>query len=1136
MGRSLIIAAALSCAGAVCAKENFPMSSKARPAAASLDTLVGKPADIASSAYQYRADRPADRNDPESWILVLRHAGAAMDRPGPADIRSPAVKQVICALLWEEVRQIRKVDVVWSDDRHPAADELALMYADSDQWWRTGTKKAARAEASPDGRKHSFTVPQDTFGLLLCAFDAQGRPKDAGGYSVPAVRVYGRDTWKKMDLEIEWGFEPSRAPLAYDGSVEAYDGVVGDVKPLAGDDGTVVNGAGAWRSAKGSGARRGARLSLLYMGTSPWRRMWPNVPSPTDLPRTIVTVRTRSGSFSFLAADLENGPILAPEYGFFVRATSAMDTGPKDAPAAPKAQRVSKELLAAKVNNLLGNADLNGWGTAQTPFVVTNAAKSPITVLTNLTFPPGCVAVHPGAGSDVAVGWRSPITGRIAIHAKVAGLQPGGDGIAWSLVRGSAKGHAVLSKGAIDSGGRQSLIDRPEAKELADLAIGAGDDLLLLVNRRGSHTCDSTGVEFVIKEEGGKERTWDLAKDVLGSIHAGNPHADSLGNAGVWSFYAIPETEPSVPTTPAKHEPPLEMQSKAASAAEFIKELEAKGLKTVRQRVRQSPEQSWDGATKARFGGRDLPPIPPTELAPAMQVEVPCERLTAQWNLGAWHILRRAQRSSNGEVRLADFPYSVLAQETFLMVYALDLAGMHKEAAQALDLWFDMPLVVTKPAGFFSDGNGVFSSATTGGRGGGMDTAHAMGPGTIGWVMAEHYRLTGDKEWLKAKAPRMQANAEWILRQRRLLADIIPGGQRLWSKGLQPAHQLTPDAGGLFAQFYTSEGYYWLAVKSLADILADIDPAGAAKLSAEADAYRQDILAAVNRSIMLSPLVPVRDGTYRSFIPPVCHARGPISLAWMWRRRHSLNHWDGIAWDISMGGMGLLSPSGLLPLSDPRAQGHMDVLEDRFLLEHRKLWMRKADYDPQRDWFNAGWHHQCAYERNSQIHLACDDAPNFLRSTLNQYAVHVVPGAYTFSEHSTRGPADKPFEEAGFMERFRGMLVYEEGASLWLARATPRAWLKQGGKIAVKNAPTCFGTVAYEIVSDVDNGRMAATVKLPARKAPEAVLLRLRHPTGAGIEAVTVNGAKSEAFDAAKEVVRLEGLTGTAEVEVSYKR
>ena len=86
---------------------------------------------------------------------------------------------------------------------------------------------------------------------------------------------------------------------------------------------------------------------------------------------------------------------------------------------------------------------------------------------------------------------------------------------------------------------------------------------------------------------------------------------------------------------------------------------------------------------------------------------------------------------------------------------------------------------------------------------------------------------------------------------------------------------------------------------------------------------------------------------------------------------------------------------------------------------------------------------------------------------------------YIFNEHAVHGPPDKIFEEAAFLERFRNLLVMEDGQSLWLARATPRAWLEQGKKIAVKNAPTHFGPVAYEIVSDVDNGKIAATVNCP---------------------------------------------------------
>ena len=62
------------------------------------------------------------------------------------------------------------------------------------------------------------------------------------------------------------------------------------------------------------------------------------------------------------------------------------------------------------------------------------------------------------------------------------------------------------------------------------------------------------------------------------------------------------------------------------------------------------------------------------------------------------------------------------------------------------------------------------------------------------------------------------------------------------------------------------------------------------------------------------------------------------------------------------------------------------------------------------------------------MHLVSDDVPAFLRSFLNGYAVDVIPEAgYVFNEHAVHGPPDKIFEEAAFLERFRDLLVMEDG-------------------------------------------------------------------------------------------------------------
>ena len=143
--------------------------------------------------------------------------------------------------------------------------------------------------------------------------------------------------------------------------------------------------------------------------------------------RTIVTVRTDSGSFSFLPADLETGPILAPEYGFFVRLLQRCEA------TATAVRQVSapSNLLSEKVDAVAGSPSVRGWGSNDTPWFGGNATRKPVTVST-FTLPPRSVAMHPGSARAVAAGWRSPIQGRISISAKLAGADTkGGNGIQW---------------------------------------------------------------------------------------------------------------------------------------------------------------------------------------------------------------------------------------------------------------------------------------------------------------------------------------------------------------------------------------------------------------------------------------------------------------------------------------------------------------------------------------------------------------------------------------------------------------------------------------------------------------------------------------------------------------------------------
>ena len=161
----------------------------------------------------------------------------------------------------------------------------------------------------------------------------------------------------------------------------------------------------------------------------------------------------------------------------------------------------------------------------------------------------------------------------------------------------------------------------------------------------------------------------------------------------------------------------------------------------------------------------------------------------------AWHLTRHAVKDTQGRLRFNDYPYGILAAETYLVLRTLDLMGMHEAAANGLDQWLGLPAQNGKPVGLFSDGDGCLTNATgPPGVGGNMDGVHGMGPGAIMYALTEHFALTGDDRWLKANAPRMKANVQWILRQRRLLAGVVPGGDRLWCKGFSLPTRSRPTA------------------------------------------------------------------------------------------------------------------------------------------------------------------------------------------------------------------------------------------------------------------------------------------------------------------------------------------------------
>ena len=113
-----------------------------------LGKLAGQPADVAPDAYQYRCDRPAADNPPESVFLftALKHNKAG----------------ALCGLLWEEPRPVRQVVLAWpaAAKAVPKPDQIVLRWfpeGGSSSWWcraGEGSKmhEADKPTVSADGR------------------------------------------------------------------------------------------------------------------------------------------------------------------------------------------------------------------------------------------------------------------------------------------------------------------------------------------------------------------------------------------------------------------------------------------------------------------------------------------------------------------------------------------------------------------------------------------------------------------------------------------------------------------------------------------------------------------------------------------------------------------------------------------------------------------------------------------------------------------------------------------------------------------------------------------------------------------------------------------------------------------------
>jgi len=402
-------------------------------------------------------------------------------------------------------------------------------------------------------------------------------------------------------------------------------------------------------------------------------------------------------------------------------------------------------------------------------------------------------------------------------------------------------------------------------------------------------------------------------------------------------------------------------------------------------------------------------------------------------------------------------------------------------------------------------------------RGPGMTPNWKMGEQLLG--SARYYALYRDRKYVASLTPRLAAYVA-DLRQQLVTSKL----------GLLNRERFSADDRTRVFGLH-SQAVAWKGLRAMADVWATT---GQNKLAARARSTAAKLRAGLRRAIRMSAR-RLPDG---SLFVPVRLLDGERPY------KRVTDTWGGSYWNLVVP---YALASGILPSGSPQANGVL-----RYVLGHgsRLLGLVRAGaftlYGNTRSGKSGT---DQVYGLNMARFLADNDRPDQLVLSLyGQLAAGLTPGTHVGGEAATVAPIAGEYHRrmflppnsggnSTFLETLRLMLVHEREAvgvphGLELAYATPRSWLRPGHRIAVRHAPTSFGTLSYTLSASDDFVR--ASLDAPRSIALRTLKLRLRLPVGKRLTRVVVDGHRYHRFDPETGTIDLTGRRGHFSVEARY--
>ena len=1003
-------------------------------------------------------------------------------------------------VLWEDARDILKVVVRFAAGAAPTDPASVKLQYWQSQWpqrriprdkvagsggsgwlnvgdWYNGKWKDADVELATDDATWTYTfkpVNEKEFPGLN-DFDAKYRstlklrllfPDQAP--PVAAFHTFTDSTWDQAEAAVMWGGTAVSEQI-WDGKPEVFNGQVAGISALEGCKAVITDNS--WTSTV-NGNLDGVRLSFFYAKPA----------AAVSFDETVVTIRAKQHSFSFLARDIAEGKhIFIRDYGVLVKPIKDTTTYAQ----AEEAYQKSPKSLHDRISDLPEQTLDRTWsampqkGRIYMPLAVEGGRQH--------------FGINPNGDIRLDRDWQRRVKGadtdrtkwgnNIDIRFGLSGDKTGAsieDGYlpittTWyerDGVRYTEDAFATTLNGVLPKDGRvkgeepQVLMVRFRLTNYTNSTQKAVLPIEVRTDGKIEPPAESSGLISGKTADGERLRLY---------VNANNTSLNIRGNQAVCEAYI-----PAGATKEIYVNIPFETLELPAEAQQLTKLQFDEQYKMISDYWRK-------------------------RMAQSCQIVTPEPMINSFYSANSSHQLINTENEVGTDERamakVGTFSYGVYTNESVMMTSDIDRRGYKDVAEKAYESWIHYQGTARLP-GDYTNADGVFYGVN-GYQAGGYNQHH----GWALWGMGEHYWFTRDDAWLNRAAPSIIKACEWIINQRTRTKTDECVGIRAIEYGLLPPGSLE-DIGD-WRVWMSNNVFSWWGMDNAARALSAIGHPQATWLLNEAADYKKDIRNAFLEAMVRSPVVPLRDGTYVPSIPSEVHRRGR-SFGWIT---------ETLEGSIHMLRCGVIAPD------EPAALWIMRDYEDnRYTSDQFGYQIPFFD----RDWFNlGGFSQQPSLLCSPTPYLLLDEPKQYLRAYFNAFAAGYFPERAMLTEHplpalgNYAGDHFKSSDEAMNTSWIRWMFVWDEGEDLYLGKVMPRYWLEDGKQVKIERAQTHFGQMSMSMKSYAKSGRIEMTIEPPTRNAPRAIYARFRHPDGKNMNRVTVNGKPWSKFDPVKEWVVL---------------